>query len=44
MASFIHPVLGERITLKAPVPEDMQKVLAQMETDNADGNNTMVVE
>jgi len=33
MVSFIHPASGERITLKAPIPEDMQKVLSELETD-----------
>lgn len=32
MISFIHPISGERITLKAPIPEDMQKVLSGLGT------------
>lgn len=31
--SFIHPETGDRMTLQAPVPEDMQRVLNTLELD-----------
>ena len=29
---FVHPVTGERMTLKAPMPEDMRKIVETLNT------------
>lgn len=30
--SFVHPVTGERMTLEAPMPEDMRKIVETLNT------------
>ena len=30
--SFVHPVTGEKMTLKAPMPEDMRKIVETLNT------------
>lgn len=32
--SFIHPTTNERISCEAPLPDDMMKILAELETDD----------
>lgn len=33
-----HPLTGERLKLEAPLPEDLRRFLASLETDHAPGN------